>query len=94
MKYRFFKLVEGKKFYCDATGALVKDEAGATVAVPETDTEAVDIESGEAEVAKMVAQAMSKAAKAGETAATEAMANAQKAVTEFLEKVAEKATEK
>ena len=55
-----FRLIAGKKFYCNEKGFLTKDEEGNFEEVPETDTETeeVDVEgAGDEDVAKMLNEA-------------------------------------
>ncbi len=89
---KFFKLVNGKKFYCDEKGVLVQKD-GADVAVPETDTTAEDIETVD-EATKMLAEAFRKAVEAGDKVAQESIRKANEAMSDFFDAVATKAAEK
>ncbi|MBA4306988.1 MAG: phage major capsid protein [Sphingopyxis sp.] len=90
---KFFKLINGKKFYCDEKGALIQKD-GADVEVAADDTEAVDIESGVDEATKMLAEAMRKAVERGDKVAEIALAKTMEAVERFFEAVGEKAASK
>lgn len=87
--YKFFKVVDGKKLYCDEQGALIKQD-GAEVEVPETDTEAVDVETVD-EATKLLGDAYRKALEAGDEAAQELIKNADTAVAGFFEAIAAQA---
>ena len=84
---KFFKLVDGKKLYCDEAGVLTQKD-GANVEVPATDTEAVDVESGTDEATKMLSEAMQKAMEAGDKIAVAKLKAAQDAVSDMLDSVA------
>jgi hypothetical protein len=87
---KFYKLMAGKKFYCDEKGVLAQKD-GENVAVPDTDTAAVDVESGVDEATKMLSQAMQKAIEEGDKAAVASLQKAQEAVEKWFEAVEEKA---
>ena len=87
---KFFKVVNGSKFYCDEKGVIAQKD-GADVAVPDTDTTAVDVESGADEATKMLSEAMRKAMAVGDAAAVTQIEKATEAVEKFFEAVAEKA---
>lgn len=89
--FKFFKVVDGTKFYCDEKGELVL-EKGSRVAVPATDVTAVDIESGADEATKMLSEAMQKAIAEGDKVAQASLEKAMEAVNKFFEAVEEKAT--
>lgn len=88
---KFYKLVEGKKLYCDAYGSLVKDDEGNSQEVPESDTDAVNVEDAQDEVTKMLGDAMQKAAERGDKAAAASYEKAMASVTELIEKMGEAA---
>lgn len=59
--YKNFRIVAGKKFYCDEKGILVKDAENNFIEAPETDTtakEVVSSDEGLAEVEKMLEKAV------------------------------------
>lgn len=85
-----FKLVNGKKFYCDEAGVLIKKD-GADVEVPATDTTTEDVESGTDEVAKMIGEAVNKAVGASKTAVDAAVKNATDAAEAMINTIAETA---
>lgn len=81
---KFFKSIEGKKFYCDEKGALLlKDNAKQEVAAD--DTEAIDVEAGTDEVAKMISAAMNKAVAEGLVKQSESLDKTMELVEGFLE---------
>lgn len=88
--FKFFKLVNGKKFYCDEKGVLVQKD-GADVEVPATDTEATDVETID-EATKMLGEAFRKAVEAGDKVTQESLRKAHEAVSSFFDAIAEKAT--
>lgn len=90
---KFYKSVDGKKFYCNETGELTQKD-GENVEVPESDTTAVDVESGSDEATKMLSDAMQKAIAEGDKVAVATVKKAQEAVSEFFESVAEGAKSK
>lgn len=90
---KFYKLVNGKKFYCNEKAELIQKD-GADVAVPDTDTEAVDVESGSEEVTKMLQAALTHAKAEGDKAAEKQLKEALKHVGDFIEAVGETAKEK
>ena len=87
----FFKFINGKKFYCDEKGVLTQKD-GANVAVPDTDTTAVDVESGVDEATKMLSDAMQKAIAEGDKVAQVQLAKTMEAVEKFFTSVEERAT--
>lgn len=91
--FKFFKLVNGVKFYCDEKGQIQKKD-GEDAAVPETDTTVVDVESGADEAQKMLSEAMRKAMVAGDAAAVAQIEKVTEAVEKFFDSVAEKANAK
>ena len=90
---KFFKLVNGKKFYCDEKG-IVTQKDGADVEVAATDTDAIDIESGVDEATKMLSAAMQKAVADGDKVATASIEKAMEQVDRFFQAVADKAAAK
>lgn len=88
---KFFRVVDGKKLYCDEKGELTKKD-GETVEVTADDTTAVDIESGADEATKMLSEAMKNAVAAGDAAAVEVIKKANDAVEKFFETVEQKAS--
>ena len=87
---KFFKFVNGSKFYCDEKGVLIQKD-GADVAVPDTDTTAVDVESGVDEAKSMLSAAMQKAMEEGNTAAQAQIKKTLEAIDEMFDAIAEKA---
>lgn len=88
--FKFYKLVNGTKFYCDEKGVLIQKD-GADQAVPETDTTAVDVESGVDEATKMLSEAMQKAIAEGDKVAAAQIEKTMGAVEKFFDAVEEKA---
>jgi HK97 family phage major capsid protein len=88
---KFFKLINGKKFYCDEKGVLTQKD-GADVEVTADDTTAVDVESGVDEATKMLSEAMRKAMAAGDAAAVAQIEKATEAVEKFFDAVTAKAS--
>lgn len=91
--FKFFKLVDGKKFYCDEKGVLTQKD-GSDVEVPADDTTAVDVESGVDEATKMLSDAMRKAMAEGDKVAVAQLEKATEAVEKFFDSVSEKAAAK
>lgn len=90
---KFYKFVNGNKFYCDEKGALVQKD-GADQEVPATDTTAVDVDSGVDEATKMLSEAMQKAIAEGDKVAVASAEKAMEAVTKFFDAVEEKAKDR
>lgn len=90
---KFYKLVAGKKFYCNEKGEFIQKD-GANVEVPETDTEAVDVEAGTEEVTKMIQAAIAHAKAEGDKQAEKQLQEALKNVNDFIEAVGETAKSK
>lgn len=88
--FKFFKLVNGSKFYCDEKGAL-KLKDGEPEAVPAEDAEAVDVESGVDEASKMLGEAMRKAMETGDKAAAKSIEKTMESVTAFFDEVEKQA---
>lgn len=87
---KFFKFVDGKKFYCDEKGVVTLKD-GSPEEVPATDTVAVDVEGGLDEATKMLGEAMQRAIAVGDVAAAKSLEKATEAVEKFFEAVEKKA---
>lgn len=89
-----FRIVAGRKFYCDEKGILNKDEEGNFDEVPETDTETeevdVDDEATE-EVAKMLKTAREQVIAGAEKSLGDSQVRAVKAIDNLFKSVAESA---
>lgn len=77
---KYFKIVAGRKFYCDEKGAFIKDAQGSYEEVPETDTETTELASEDeasAEMQKMleavIGQVKTSSKKALDESAVEAV---------------------
>lgn len=92
MKYKHFKVVDGKKFYCYEDGVMVKDAEGNNVAVAEDDTEATEVEGDAEEAVKAIlGKATKKALETGDVAVAKSLETATKAVSDMFESISEKA---
>jgi len=87
---QFYKNVDGKKFYCNEQGELIEKD-GENVEVPETDTEAVDVESGVDEASKMLETALAKAVERGDKEAESRIKEAQTNLNDFFDALAKSA---
>lgn len=88
---KHFRVIAGRKFYCDEKGVLTKDTAGNFEEVAAADTEAKEVEAADeatAEVAKMLSLAMEQARKSSETGMVEATVKATDAVSKLFETIA------
>lgn len=90
---KFYKNVDGKKFYCNEKGELVQKD-GVDQEVPESDSTAVDVDSGVDEATKMLSEAMQKAIDEGDKVAVASAEKAMEAVSKFFDSVEEKAKER
>lgn len=89
-----FRIIAGKKFYCDEKGFLTKDEEGNFEEVPETDTEAeeVDVEdAGDADVEKMLKEARQAILAKANKELAESQLSATEAVDKMLKGIADSA---
>lgn len=86
-----FRVVAGRKFYCDEKGILTKDAEGNFEEVADTDTTAEEVASADeatAEVEKMLSAAAAQARKAAQTDMVGAEVRATDAVTKLFEAIA------
>lgn len=88
-----FRVVAGRKFYCDEKGILTKDAEGNFEEVPETEAENTEEVKPEdettAEVEKMLAKAASQARASAEKGMVEASVKATDAVADLFKSIAD-----
>lgn len=83
--FKFYKLVDGTKMYCDENGALATKD-GENVEVPETDTDAVNVEDATTtEVSRMLNKAMADAIAKGDEETQKRVREAEENFSKFFE---------
>ena len=91
-----FRIVAGKKFFCDEKGILAKDEAGLYKEVPAEDTDVEEVEESEdsatEEVAKMLKSARAQVQTDAEKSLGDSQVKALEAVDAMLKGIADAAT--
>lgn len=92
---KHYRLVAGKKFYSDDKGILVKNDSQEFVEVPETDTEAKEVEAAEdeavSEVTKMLQEARAQVIAGAEKSLGESQVKAVESIDAMLKGIAEAA---
>jgi len=89
--FKYFITVDGIKYYCDKAGELALKD-GAPQEVPETDTEAEEVDQ-EAEAQEAVKAIIAAAMKAGETDVAKVVAEAKAAIADVFKSITVSASE-